>query len=278
MKRSILLLSLFLVSLFSYGQIGNDVEKRERKRNNGNLWSKNRRDAIYSHSNSSYRPFGWFINPGATYMIGNSPQNTGDGSYKLTPSGLPGYYVEGGLAFLMKRANKAVHYFDIALGVNHFGGSEKFDNGTVRERGTFNFGTAFFRAGVHNCWQLNLYNFIDQSLGVNFNYRIYGGNGDASYNYDDPIDPNPNKMMLQLHYSIGWGIKVRDGFFIIPTLQTPVVSFLPWDGPNPGLQWFSSEYQPTILSVKFGWLFPKKGCNVPSDPRQKDANERYQMQ
>ena len=276
MKRSILLLTIFLASTFTYAQIGADIEKRDRQRNSGKMWSKNRRDAIYSHSNSNYRPFGWFINPGATYMIGNSADDPNDGSYNLTPSGLPGYYVEGGLAFLMKKANKAVHYFDIALGVDHFGGMEKYDDGTNKQRGTFNFGTAFFRGGIHNCWQLNMYNFIDQSLGVNFNYRIYGGRGDDDYGFG--LDPNPSRMMLQLHYSFGWGIKVRDGFFIIPTIQTPVVSFLPWDGANPGLEWFSSKYQPTILTIKFGWLFPKKGCNVPNDGNQKDANDRYQMQ
>lgn len=276
MKRSFAFILIFLASSFAYSQIGSDLESRDRKRKNGKLWSKNRRDAIYSHSNSNYRPFGWFINPGATYMIGNSAQDPDDGSYNLTPSGLPGYYVEGGLAFLMKRANKAVHYFDIALGVKHFGGTEKYKSDVITERGHFNFGSAFFRGGIHNCWQLNMYNFIDQSLGVNFDYRIYGGKGDDSYGFG--LDPNTNKMSLQLHYSFGWGIKIRDGFFIIPTVQTPVVSFLPWDGANPGLQWFSSKYQPTILTLKFGWLFPKKGCNVPNDPRQKDANDRFEMQ
>jgi hypothetical protein len=279
MKRIVLLMTLlFTASLTcTYAQIGSGIEKRDKKRKSGSPFGKNRRDAIYSHSNSSYRPFGWFINPGATYMVGNSADDPSDGSYNLTPSGLPGYYAEVGLAFLMKKINKVVHYFDIGLGVKHFGGAEKFKSSTVTERGFFNFGSAFFRGAAHNVWQVSLNNFIDQSIGVNFDYRIYGGKGDDTSNLG--LDPNPNKMTLQMNYSFGWGIKIRDGFFIIPTVQTPFLTFLPFDGLNPGLEWFSSKYQPTIFTVKFGWLFRKKGCPKVFDNGQgKGQSDQYQMQ
>lgn len=277
MKRFVVFLSILLASSITYSQIGNGIENRDRKRKSGSPFGKNRRDAIYSHSNSNYRPFGWYINPGATYMLGNSAEDPSDGSYNLTPSGLPGYYLEGGLAFLMKKIRKTIHYFDVGLGIKHFGGTEKFKSPTITERGHFNFGSVFLRAAAHNCWQLSMHNFIDQSIGVNFDYRIYGGKGDNTYS--NGLDPNTNKMALQLNYSFGWGIKIRDGFFVIPTVQTPIVSFLPFNGINPGLEWFQSRYQPLIFTVKVGWLFRKKGCpKVFDNGEGKNSSDQFQMQ
>lgn len=277
MKRFVVFLSILLASSITYSQIGSGIENRDKKRKSGSPFGKNRRDAIYSHSNSNYRPFGWYINPGATYMLGNSAEDPSDGSYNLTPSGLPGYYLEGGLAFLMKKTRKAIHYFDVGLGVKHFGGQEKNkpNSGTVT-RGQFNFGNVFLRAAAHNCWQLSMHNFIDQSIGLNVDYRIYGGNDDPDY---PAGGNNTGKLVAQLNYSIGWGLKVRDGFFIIPTLQTPILTAVPFSGINPGHQWFQSRYQPLIFTVKFGWLFRKKGCpKVFDNGDGKNQSDQYQMQ
>ena len=98
----------------------------------------------------------------------------------------------------MKKINKVVHYFDVGLGVKHFGGTEKYKSSTITERGHFNFGSAFFRGAAHNCWQLSMNNFIDQSLGINFDYRIYGGKADDTYPFGS-MHPNPAKMTLQLN-------------------------------------------------------------------------------
>lgn len=278
MKRVVFIVTLILASSISYSQIGSGIEKRDKKRKSGSPWGKNRRDAIYSHSQSNYRPFGWYVNPGVTYMFGNSADDPNDGSYDLTPSGLPGYYLEGGFAFLMKQINKSVHYFDVGLGVKHFGGQEKYDDGVTKMRGQFNFGNVFLRAGVHNCWQLSMYNFIDQSLGINVDYRIYGGKDDPDYTSPGG-NTNTGKLVAQLNYSIGWGIKVRDGFFIIPTIQTPIFTGVPFRDLNPGHSWFSSRYQPAIFTIKFGWLFRKKGCpKVYDNGEGKQQSDQYQMQ
>lgn len=277
-------LSIFLISIFSLSfsvsqaQIGSGIEKRDKKRKSDSPWGKNRRDAIYSHSQSSYRPLGWYINPGLTYMVGNSAKDESD-AYNLTPSGLPGYYVEGGLAVLMKRIRKTIHYVDFGLGVKHFGGQEKYsDQFNNKARGQFNFGSAFARVAVHNCWQLSMYNFIDQSIGLNVDYRIYGGKEDPDYTPPAGYN-NQGKLVAQLNYSIGWGIKLRDGFFIIPTIQTPILTAFEWSGFNPGHKWFNSRYQPTIFTVKFGWLFRKKGCPKVYDNGQgKNQSDKYRMQ
>lgn len=289
MHKLICILTLSLVCFYSSAQKEEapsgffDDSYWQKRKGKGNKrsdhFSKNRLDAIWSHSNSHYRPFGWHIDPGLTYMIGNSA-NDGD-DYNLTPSGLPGYHLEVGLEHLFKKARKVFHYVDYGIGIKHFGGVEKYksDDGLV-DRGTFNFGNVFARGGIHNVWQLNLYNFIDQSIGANIDYRIYGGKDKQSEgSYESPLaSQNENKLVVNLHYSIGWGIKIRDGFFIIPTLQMPIMKFVSWNGFNPSHSWFQSRYEPAIFSIRLGWLFPKKGCPpVYDNGKGKQQSDQYQM-
>ncbi|MFT4600682.1 MAG: hypothetical protein ACI857_000858 [Arenicella sp.] len=268
MQKAIIVFFMLIFSGTSFSQWKGADNQRS-----GNMFGKNRRDAIWSHSNSHYRALGWHINPGITYMVGNSASDESD-AYDLTPSGLPGYYVEAGMEHLFKKIHKAFHYIDWGIGVKHFGGQEKLDLAGNKTRGQFNFGNVFGRGAIHNVWQLSMHNFIDQSIGVNVDYRIYGGKEDADYAPPAGYD-NQSKLVAQLHYSFGWGIKVRDGFYIVPQVQTPILTAFNWNGFNPSHKWFNSRYQPTIFTIKFAWLFAKKGCNVPDDARQKDANENF---
>lgn len=261
----------------SYGQLKDGIEKRNGKRKSGKHFSSGDRGAaIYSHSRSHFKPFGWHISPGLTYMVGNTKADK-DADFNLTPNGLPGYYVEAGFAHLFKKRHKVFHYFDYGIGVKHYGGIEKYtlEPNTVT-RGTFNFGSAFGRIDLHSVWQLSRWNFINQSIGFNIDYRIYGGNIDEDY--ASPIAQDfQEKLVGQLHYSLGWGIKPTDGFFIIPTIQTPILTALSWRSINPGTHWFSSKYQPIIFSVKIGILFPKKECpGVFDNGETKRQSEQYQ--
>lgn len=258
------LLSLLVFTAVCFtvnAQFVDEFNRNQARRNskNENPFGKNRRDAIWSHSQSQHRGLGWFINPGVTYMLGNSADDE-NRTYDLTPSGLPGYYVEAGMEHLFKKDQKIAHYFDWGLGVKHFAGQEKYSiEGTDPTRGQFNLGNAFARAGIHNVWQLSMYNFIDQSIGFNLDYRIYGGNQDE--NYLSPLGSvNQGKLVAQLHYYFGFGYKVDDGFFIVPGVQTPIFTAVSFDGFNPSHHWFNSRYQPFIFTLKFAWLFPKKGC------------------
>lgn len=280
MKR-IAVFILLTFSTFSFAQIGSEIENRDRKRRSSNPFSekKNWGEAIWSEHASHYRPLGWHINPGLTYEIGNSAEDESD-AYELTPSGLPGYYVEAGMVHLFKNYGKVVHYFDWGLGVKHFGGQEKTKTaaGDV-SRGQFNYGSAFARASIHNVWQLTRINFIDQSIGANFDYQIYGGKDDPDYTPPNGTNNMQGKMILNLHYTFGWGIKVRDGFFVVPQVQTPILRALPWGGFNPGHSWFNSRYQPTIFTIKFAWLFRKKGCpKVFDNGEGKRQSDQFQMQ
>ena len=275
MKKAVILLLLAFSANIISAQIGADIEKRANKRKSGSPFGKNRRDVIWSHSLSHYKPLGWHIDPGVTYMFGNSAQDESD-AYDLTPSGLPGYYLEIGMEHLFKKIHKVFHYVDWGIGIKHFGGQEKLDINDTKTRGQFNFGNVFARGAIHNVWQLSMHNFIDQSIGFNVDYRIYGGKEDEDYTPPAGYD-NQTKLVAQLNYTIGWGLKVRDGFFIVPQVQTPILTALQWNGFNPSHKWFNSRYQPTIFTIKFAWLFTKKGCSTIEDPNGKKSSEQFQM-
>ncbi|MCH2233412.1 MAG: hypothetical protein MK078_04080 [Crocinitomicaceae bacterium] len=278
MKKLLFTLFIGLMVLPVDAQIGSGIEGRANKRNNSKKFGSNRRDAIYSHSNSHYRPWGWFVNPGLTYMVGNNADDDGR-PYDLTASGLPGYYLEAGMCHLMKKQKKIIHYFDWGLGVKHYGGQEKYEDesGNV-SRGQFNFGSAFLRANVHNVIQLNMWNFIDQGLGLNVDYRLYGGNPDD--NYGSPLaQNNQGKLVAQLNYSFGFGIKPRDGFFIVPSVRVPILTAFQFNDLNPSHTWFQSRYLPLAFTIKFAWLFPKKGCpDVYDNGEGEGYSNQYQNQ
>jgi len=269
-KVAVLFFAIFICSQSFAQWNGADNQRKGSPFSDKRNWG----ESIWSPNASHYRGFGWHINPGVTYMVGNSAADESD-AYNLTPSGLPGYYLEAGMEHLFKKQGKVFHYFDWGLGLKHFGGQEKLDIGGTVTRGQFNFGNVFARASIHNVAQLSLHNFIDNAIGFNVDYRIYGGKEDTDYTPPAGYD-NQSKLVAQLHYTFGWGIKVRDGFFIVPQIQTPILTAFNWNGFNPSHKWFNSRYQPTIFTIKFGWLFPKKGCNVPDDPMQKDANDRFE--
>ena len=274
--KNIVFLLVFVVGFTANAQIVDGINKRKNKRDSQSPFSKggDRGAAIYSHSRSHFRPFGWHLTPGLTYMVGNTKEDS-DRPFDLKPSGTPGYYLEIGLAHIFKRQKKVFHYFDYGIGIKHFGGKEKYQvEGQEDIKGNFNFGAAFGRLDIHSVWQLSRWNFIDQSLGFNLDYTVYGGKQE---NYGSPVVQDfQQKFLAQLHYSIGWGIKPRDGFFIVPNIKTPVLTAWNWRNINPGHRWFSSKYQPLIFGVKIGWLFVKRECPAVYDENGKRQSDAYQ--
>ncbi|MDX1350785.1 MAG: hypothetical protein R3279_11080 [Putridiphycobacter sp.] len=259
MKNRWILIALLMVTNAVSSQIKGDFEKRQKDRKNGKYVTQgDRGKAIYSHSRSHYRPFGWHASAGITYMFGN---NSNTELFEVKPAfTIPGYYLEGGFAHLFKQFHKVFHYIDYGVGIKHYAGSEIFTDVLGESiRGNFNFGSAFGRFGIHSVWQLSEWNWIDQSIGANVDYRIYGGKIDSNYPVISTQDFQ-EKLVGQIHYSIGWGYKPREGLYFIPTLQTPILTAVNWRNFNPGTRWFSTKYQPVIFMVKMGVLFPKKGC------------------
>jgi hypothetical protein len=118
--------------------------------------------------------------------------------------------------------------------------------------------------------------FLDNAIGVNLDYALMIGNM-AYDGYHVPVDEKfQGDIIGQLHYSLGLGIKPRKdkGFFFVPSIEVPVLGIHEWNGGTPAIHWFSSQYYPAMLRLKFVWLFKKDPNRCPPVETNEKDRER----
>jgi hypothetical protein len=214
--------------------------------------------------------------------------------YVQDPAGRLGVFGEIGLAhFITKdpffKFGRFVDYIDYGIGFKLNGGKETttFDNldalgnvvTTTTGEGKFYHGSVYARFAIHKLHYLKggKY-FFDHSIGLNADYRVLGGdesNYDGYYIAETQRFAKP--LAVQLHYDLGFGIKLKRGSYLIPGVQLPVLGIQQWhNGGNPSFQWYSNNYYPVYFKIKFIKLLVKKsnGCN-PGSKEDKERNEKY---
>jgi len=261
MKRPLLLGLLLLVFLPAWGQ---------------GLMQRKRRDIIPLEGQA--RRIGFYFAPGVTYTLPrfkNTEEEVfsrGDTSFVATydPDGKLGLYLEAGLSWYT-RDPVIVDYLDVGLAYKNLRGAEAYTGryalgdsvaesaaeGDFAERML----TLHFNANKFiPTWR---YQFVQLTLGANADYRLgsdYAHTGDSLLNgHSFPPD-----LWTQLHFKLGYGFKVSGKLLIIPAIETPIFSVIPSDeGRFGSLQWFSSDYRPLILSVRFLFLRARQGFDCP---------------
>ena len=260
-----------------------------------------------------YNLYGLQFQLGGTFLMNrlNNPTINAEnathgfrGNYTFDPKGRLGAYAEIGMFHFPKKFPKLrlkdksivlVSYFDWGLGFKYFRGAEDITTNFIDNTGvttstvdaTFAFsnGNVYGRASLHkNIYfkpknrkeKLNF--FLDNSLGINFDYRVltksddYTGSNPIIYSEQQYYKP----LHVQLHYGLGFGFSPKRGTFIIPGVRLPLLGFqstVPAVGDSgkgntvfgkPSMHWFSSRYWPLLFNVKFMFAFPKKskGCKT----------------
>lgn len=252
--------------------------------------------------------YGLQVQIGPTYTLtrikNKSYETTVPGeTYTHDPSGLVGFFAEVGMAHFPKKRSKLslwlktvlVSYYDWGLGYKHVGGKEtttiERPGGLpiLSEEGKFYNGFVYGRFSIHKNIHIGKTFFLDNGLGVNIDYKLVHGNS----TYAGEVVPGQrslhNPLIAQLHYSLGFGIKLKRGSYLIPGVRTPIFGYqgvsqgpLTGDGKgpnpkayfgNPAYQWFSSKYWPIYPHVKFIYMFEKKakGC-PPVEINDQDKN------
>ena len=183
-----------------------------------------------------------------------------------------------------------VDYIDYGIGFKVFGGHETtaIDRlgasgnvlGTTIGEGEFYNGYASFRFGVHKLQYLNKTKniFLDHSLGVNADFMVHVGNQGYKSNVLPTTQRFDEPLKVQLHYDLGFGIRLKKGQYLIPGFQLPLLGIHEWNNGNPSINWFSSKYYPVLFHVKYIYLFKaKKSKNqcYEGDSRGKKQNEEY---
>lgn len=235
---------------------------------------------------------GWFIGPGITWTHTRTKNEeeevfrNADTSYTATydPAGRIGLYLEGGLTWFT-RDPVIVDYFDLGLAYKNLRGSESFESTLMRGdsaasftgEGTFAERFLTLSANANKFIQTGEYHFVQLSLGANADYRL----GNSYEHSGDPVlnqHAFPPDLLAQLHFKLGYGFKLRSKLLLIPAVETPVFSMVPEDDGRFGqLQWFSSNYRPIILSVRFLFLRARNGFECPPPIKHKGDIKTYKQ-
>jgi hypothetical protein len=230
--------------------------------------------------------------------------NLGNRPYDATvdPSGKPGGFIDIGMAhyrlkpskvlgaiYKLRKDNKPIkfigsnliHRIDWGIGFDYIGGAEKTIvnyptfNLTNEEKGSFYNGYLYGRITADRFTQLNDKWHLETGLGLNFNYNILPA---PKTPYSVPSAPLrfQKDFMTQLHGHIGFNYKIRRGDYLIFGFYLPAIGFYEWNKAKPTIQWYSSNYYPLHLQVKWIHHFTKKsnGCNTGS-PEDRKRNQEY---
>lgn len=272
-----------------------------------NLVPGKRRSEVFGKTDyKDYRFYGLQLSGGPTFMAtrSNAKNPTYSGTvngrpidYTFDPAGLPGFFFEAGMAhFPKKRSNLSkalktilISYYDWGLGFKLLGGSESTLVNTYSSSGVplssysgsgnFYNGYLYGRFAVHKNINLNKRYFIDNGLGINFDYRVLE-QGFPTYPVDGGFDFNQQqhpKFVAQLNYTLGFGFRLSRRSFVIPGVQVPFFGIYDWRRGGAALKWYNSNYLPILAHVKWIYLFEKKvkGCNTPGTEEDRKRNREY---
>jgi opacity protein-like surface antigen len=241
---------------------------------------------VYSGADEFGRPMNTIIDPagslGAFINIGMAHYRLKESRFwgslaKKNPDGFFGRRVKSNL----------FHRFDWGLGFDYIGGRETttvelynpFNELVSSEdtKGSFYNGylTGRFTADrftkVGDNWHL------ETGIGVNFNYNLlsapkesYSGSIDAPLRFQ-------KDFMAQIHGHVGMNYRIRKGDYLTFGFFLPAVGVYEMNKLKPTVQWFSSNYYPAHLQIKWIHHFTKKakGCNTPGSEEDRKRNEEF---
>lgn len=232
---------------------------------------------LYDLDGGAFHRRGWHFAPGVAYAF---PSAAGRENERLiateggavdtlyagefSAAGKPGIYLEVGRTHLMD-ALFILDCIDYGIGLKQLRGREDF-SGTmfpeggvveVENRGDFSQmrGTAF--VNFSNIHQLSDRSFLQNSLGFNTDYRFID-----RVTYNGPttgmLQGFPPDFTCDIHYKLGFGWRPESGRFVIPTLETPLLSVVQFQDGRSTTQWFSTRYRPIIFTLRFILLDKRK--------------------
>jgi hypothetical protein len=235
----------------------------------------------------NYQNKGWVFSPGMTYMMPTfkNPDKTlwvaSDSSYNIDYSGKGnmGVMLEIG-RFISIENSRIISYIDFSVGAKMLRGKESFEatlNSDTQSNEVFGSGTfsqTYITASINatNTFVLNDEVAMHNSLGLNLDYEFA-----SLYNYDDAglgMDlATPSDLLLQFHYKLGFGFKASKNLFIIPSVETPLVTLIEYDDLKSTTKIFNARYRPFIFRVTFMLLDQKADRKCPTKNKKRKKSE-----
>lgn len=226
---------------------------------------------------TAFRNTGWLIGGGITYMLPEQRKqsltayfNDNEGGDTLfngdyTRSGRIGAYLElGRHHFLNDR--RLLHHVDYGVhgkllrGREQFVGTAAGSAALIDSKSTY--GDLFVGAfgNVSNMITLADRHYLMNGLGINADFDVLrrrneGPSYGATYSY-------PNFFTAQLHYKLSYVWRPEAGIYVVPSIETPLITAFPWDNTKATLQYFTDRSRPFIISLRIQWLskHPDRAC------------------
>lgn len=225
-----------------------------------------------------YKKSGFSVAPLATVSFGNSSttkrvlDNGREVAYEEVGRGTWNAGLELGW-YKTFEGYKVGDYFEAAVSYRRFSGVHYLEFDTLTPLATVNSPIDFENSfeiqkfsialrAIDIAWQKPK-SFLTWGFGVNYDYLF-----SSTYENEFPVgfesvSQFEDRHAVQVHFQLGYGFTVAKNIRFIPTLETPIVGFLP-ESPNPGLRFFDVHYQPLVIGLKL--MFLRKdpvNCNAP---------------
>jgi len=241
----------------------------------------------YSGTDATGRPLKAIVDPsgslGAFINIGMAHYRLKESRFwgglaKKYPDGIFGNWIKGNL----------FHRFDWGLGIDYIGGREQTTielynplNQLVGEeeyKNSFYNGYLTARFTADRFEQLSDNWHLETGIGVNFLYNLLSAPKEGYTPYEGLSTLKFQKdFMAQFHGHLGFNYRVRKGDYLTFGFYLPMIGVYEMNKLKPTVQWFSSNYYPAHLQIKWIHHFTKKpkGCNTPGSEDDRKRNEEF---
>ncbi len=235
------------------------------------------------------RPFnftGWYVAPGVTLTpklnffsydpvteVEDAPNNFE--ALNLTQKSKLGLYLEVGRYKLLS-SKKLISYIDYGLAYKQLKGTQTYDlditsglsRDTVSHEQDFSMHNATLHFNANNVIGINKNFFIQNTLGINADYSfIRKLNTSDQSAYTSTYQDAPARIGADIHYKFGLGFRVSERFYLIPSVETPILSAWKFENGRSTIGAFNSRYRPIIISLRIAWL------TKPSCPKTWDSQD-----
>lgn len=243
----------------------------------------NPKNTVYELNDVNNRPTTTTIDPigrpGAFIDIGAA-------HYRLKPSRILAaiYKSRGDKGKVKWIGANLIHRIDWGIGFNYIGGREYVKNESTDALGNsyYNEGTQSFyngyltaRVTADRFTQIGEGWHLETGFGFNFNYNVLPAPKAPQIPSVAPLKFQQD-FMAQFHLHIAFDKTIRRGDYLIFGFFIPTFGIYEPNIARPTVQWYSSNYWPVQLQVKWIHHFTKKsnGCNT-GTPEDRKRNDEY---
>ena len=249
------------------------------------------------HAESDYLSKGWNFGIGVTTMLPvpfrydvqlsypDAPERTCNGKILATPKA--GWAVEANRHWL-KTKFKYFDFWEVGgryyclRGMERYNGdyAGKSDEAILSsDRKTkFNLHTIGIEARAIDMWQFSDLKWLHHGPVISVDYQfLQKFKIPRNINTSIPLPRNtPFPFQTALHYSVGIGKKVDAGLYYLLSLETPILTIVPWKEKLPTMNVMSTQWQPIWLTFRIMLLDkrPSKACeNRPNAMEEIDKDD-----